>query len=350
MDRAIYKQKIIDIVTEMKSRLTDPNNTATEDFAEGFTVALETAGIISVSFVEELPDEGVENVLYVDKVLLRFAIWQDNDWDFFPSGEGLSFSDLVAILQDGTNVTLDVDTVAETITINASDWTQIQSDWNQTNNTQVDYIKNKPTEFPASAHTHSDTEVSLTGEYTGNLVGATTQKDANDILDALVGGGDGKEWQLQFFNLRDSIQVEATPENIATFGSGLGINIGTIEVSNDGVTYTPLIFPFSPTVDTWYFKRSSSLATGVYILDALVDGGKEWQLQFFNQAYIIQVGFTPENIASFGSGVGTDVGTIEVSDDGVTYYPLVFPFYPSVGTWYFKRSINLVTGIYIISE
>jgi hypothetical protein len=122
MDRAIYKQKIIDIVTEMKSRLTDPNNTATEDFAEGFTVALEAAGIMSVSFVEELPDEGIENVLYIDKVLLRFAIWQDDDWDFFSSGSGsgMTFTDLVAILQEGNNVTLDVDLVNETITINST--------------------------------------------------------------------------------------------------------------------------------------------------------------------------------------------------------------------------------------
>ena len=79
-------------------------------------------------------------------------------------------------------------------------------------------------------------------------------------------------------------------------------------------------------------------------------GSKEWQLQFFNQADIIQVEATTNNIASFESGVGTDVGTIEVSDDGVTYTPLVFPFSPSVGTWYFKRSVSLVTGVYIISE
>lgn len=79
-------------------------------------------------------------------------------------------------------------------------------------------------------------------------------------------------------------------------------------------------------------------------------GGKEWQLQFFNQADIIQLEATTNNIASFESGVGTDVGTIEVSTDGVTYTPLVFPFSPSVGTWYFKRSVSLVTGVYIISE
>ena len=79
-------------------------------------------------------------------------------------------------------------------------------------------------------------------------------------------------------------------------------------------------------------------------------GGKAWQLQFFNQTNIIQVEATANNIATFTSGVGTDVGDIEVSTDGVTYIPLVFPFSPTVGTWYFKRSNNSVTGVYTISE
>ena len=79
-------------------------------------------------------------------------------------------------------------------------------------------------------------------------------------------------------------------------------------------------------------------------------GGKEWQLQFFNQTNIIQVEATANNIATFTSGVGTDVGTIEVSTDGVNYTPLTFPFSPTVGTWFFKRSVSLVTGVYTISE
>lgn len=80
------------------------------------------------------------------------------------------------------------------------------------------------------------------------------------------GGGGGKQWQLQFFNQTDVIQVEATPENIATFESGFGANVGSIEVSTDGITYTPLTFPFSPTVGTWYFKRLNSSATGSYTI------------------------------------------------------------------------------------
>lgn len=79
-------------------------------------------------------------------------------------------------------------------------------------------------------------------------------------------GSGGKEWILQFFNQTDIIQVEATPDNIATFTGGFGVNVGTIEVSGDGVTYAPLSFPFSPTVGIWYFKRSSSLVSGSYTI------------------------------------------------------------------------------------
>ena len=117
----------------------------------------------------------------------------------YTGSEGLSFTDISAFFINGTNTTVEVDTVLQTIKINASDWIQIQSDWSQTNNTQVDYIKNKPTEFLPSAHEHSDTEVNLTETYTGNLAGATTQKGANDILDALVGGGGGIFIRRSFF-------------------------------------------------------------------------------------------------------------------------------------------------------
>ena len=176
MDRAIYKQKIIDIVTEMKSRLTDPNNTATEDFAEGFTVALEEAGIVGLSFVEELPEEGVENILYIDKVLLKLAIWINSDWSIFTSGSGLTFSELVNILQEGTNISLDVDFENETITINSTGGIT-SVDWSD--------ILNKPTEFNPSSHTQLDSSISLTETYTGNLTGTTTQKGVNDFVDSL---------------------------------------------------------------------------------------------------------------------------------------------------------------------
>ena len=105
------------------------------------------------------------------------------------SGSGMTFTDLVAILQAGTNVTLDVDTVAETITINSVGLSSV--DW--------DDINEKPIEFPPSAHEHIDSEVELTETYTGNLAGAITQKDANDILDAMAGSGGGIFIRRSFF-------------------------------------------------------------------------------------------------------------------------------------------------------
>src|SRR5690606_20798431 len=74
------------------------------------------------------------------------------------------------------------------------------------------------------------------------------------------------EWVLQFFNQNDVIQVEATSNNITTFANGSGVDVGSIEVSDDGVTYTPISFPFTPTVGTWYFKRSTALVTGSYTI------------------------------------------------------------------------------------
>jgi hypothetical protein len=56
-----------------------------------------------------------------------------------------------------------------------------------------DDITNKPTAFPPEAHGHLDSEVQLTETYTGNLDGATTVKEAMDVLDAFVGGGVTKE-------------------------------------------------------------------------------------------------------------------------------------------------------------
>jgi len=76
----------------------------------------------------------------------------------------------------------------------------------------------------------------------------------------------------------------------------------------------------------------------------------EWVLQFIDTNDVVLVYATPDNIVTFGSGSGTDVGDIEVSTDGTNYSALTFPFTPSTGFYWFKRSISLVTGEYIISE
>lgn len=76
----------------------------------------------------------------------------------------------------------------------------------------------------------------------------------------------------------------------------------------------------------------------------------EWVLQFIDTNDVVLVYATPDNIVTFGSGSGTDVGDIDVSTDGTYYSALTFPFTPSTGFYWFKRSISLVTGKYTISE
>lgn len=76
----------------------------------------------------------------------------------------------------------------------------------------------------------------------------------------------------------------------------------------------------------------------------------EWVLQFIDTNDVVLVYATPDNIVTFGSGSGTNVGDIEVSTDGSNYSPLTFPFTPSTGFYWFKRSISLMSGVYTISE
>ena len=70
-------------------------------------------------FVSELPEIGDINRVYVN--ITDNTIWHyvNNQWVQL-GGSGLSFSDLVSILQEGDNVTLDIDNLNQTITINSS--------------------------------------------------------------------------------------------------------------------------------------------------------------------------------------------------------------------------------------
>ena len=77
---------------------------------------------------------------------------------------------------------------------------------------------------------------------------------------------------------------------------------------------------------------------------------KEWVLQFVNTNVVVLVSADVDNIKTFNSGVGTDVGSIEVSTDGITYSALTFPFTPVVGYYWFRRATSLVTGRYKLSE
>lgn len=85
-----------------------------------------------------------------------------------------------------------------------------------------------------------------------------------------------------------------------------------------------------------YIKVASSSTTDLF-----------WELNFNGTDDVIFVPATVGNVGTFTSGSGTNVGTITVSTDGVTYGALSFPFTPIAGTtYYFKRSTATVNGFY----
>lgn len=77
-----------------------------------------------------------------------------------------------------------------------------------------------------------------------------------------------KTWELTFEDTNESLQVDATAENIGTFDYGEGFNTGVIQVSTDDVTFAVLVFPFIPIAGTtYYFKRTTVLVTSKYKLN-----------------------------------------------------------------------------------
>jgi hypothetical protein len=74
-------------------------------------------------------------------------------------------------------------------------------------------------------------------------------------------------WELNYNGTDDIILIPATVNNVGTLTSGTGSNVGTIDVSTDGVSYAALTFPFTPiNGTTYYFKRSTATVSGVYTM------------------------------------------------------------------------------------
>lgn len=81
------------------------------------------------------------------------------------SGKGLSANDFTTTLKNK------LDGIASGAEVN------VQSDWNQTDSSKDDYIKNKPTSMPPTAHTHNGSDIT-------SKVGAATTADSAGILNS----------------------------------------------------------------------------------------------------------------------------------------------------------------------
>ncbi|MFA6897252.1 MAG: hypothetical protein WCQ96_03130 [Patescibacteria group bacterium] len=166
----------------------------------------EETGDSIVSKINELPENGekidashIKNLptsqrggfggMVVREIVAGTGITIDNSKPGYPkisSTGGEGSGDMVKSVYDpnGKNVdAFDYNNLENTPTIPAA---QIQSDWNQTNNTALDYIKNKPT-IP-SAYILPTASGSVKG---GVKIGARLTMDENGVLSADIQGGTG---------------------------------------------------------------------------------------------------------------------------------------------------------------
>jgi hypothetical protein len=121
-----------------------------------------------------------------------------------------------------------------------------------------------------------DTSLEVNGVSEGSVVAGSIVDVITNVVPAsssLVGSNltltFTKElfWELNFNDTDDVIFIPATVSNVGTLASGSGSNVGTIDVSTDGVTYGALSFPFTPVAaTTYYFKRSTFTVTGAYTM------------------------------------------------------------------------------------
>jgi hypothetical protein len=75
-----------------------------------------------------------------------------------------------------------------------------------------------------------------------------------------------------------------------------------------------------------------------------------WELNYNGTDDVIYIPATVNNVGTLTSGTGSNVGTITVSTDNVTFVSLTFPFTPVNGTtYYFKRSTATVNGTYTMT-
>ena len=77
------------------------------------------------------------------------------------------------------------------------------------------------------------------------------------------------QWQLRFRGAEVVLAIEVEAPMIRTFINGVGTDVGTVTVSTDNITFVPIVYPFTPVVGNYWFKRSSTAGDGELIMNAL---------------------------------------------------------------------------------
>jgi hypothetical protein len=124
-----------------------------------------------------------------------------------------------------------------------------------------------------------------------------------------------------------SLEVNGTPEGTFAAGSTIDVQL------TDGVN------PVTP--------DDVTVVGNVVTIEVLPIKDLFWELNYNGTDDVIYIPATVNNVGTLASGTGSNVGTITVSTDNVTYGALTFPFTPVNGTtYYFKRSTATVNGTY----
>ena len=151
--------------------------------------------------------------------------------------------------------------------------------------------------------------------------------------------------------LKDTASVTLSTTVIAS-GASANITAPDATVENSNASYTDsvvsggtLVLPDITVTDSDGSTFTQPSVENVVCTAQIKD--LFWELNYNGTDDVIYIPATVNNVGTLTSGTGSNVGTITVSTDNVTYGALTFPFTPVNGTtYYFKRSTATVNGTY----
>jgi hypothetical protein len=154
---------------------------------------------------------------------------------------------------------------------------------------------------------------------------------------------------LNTFPSAKDIDIEVVNESLTPIGNKVGNRIMVYDVEAT-INSMPIFDYEASTPIAILVKNQDGTNTGSWTgahWEIVEPRQLNWELNFFDTDDVVAVVCTSSNEGTLTSGSGSNVGTITISLDGVTYFGMSFPFTPVAGdTYYFKRSTATVTGNY----